>query len=85
MGGRDTYTSSTDMSITTTMMRDITSQSTEGTQPTDRVQGQASVVAITKEVFNDDYEVGGMSVSHVDSRAFTQADFLTRRNHRAVL
>ncbi|PBK58838.1 hypothetical protein ARMSODRAFT_967440 [Armillaria solidipes] len=28
MGGRDTYTSSTDMEITTTMMRDITSHST---------------------------------------------------------
>ncbi|KAK0241071.1 hypothetical protein EDD85DRAFT_764811 [Armillaria nabsnona] len=78
MGGRDTYMSSTDMSITTTMMRDITSQSMEGTQPTDRVQ-------VTKEVFNDDHEVGRMSVSHVDSCAFTQADFLPRRNHRAAL
>ncbi|SJK98184.1 uncharacterized protein ARMOST_01445 [Armillaria ostoyae] len=59
MGGRDTYTSSTDMSITTTMIRDITSQSTEGTQPTNGVQGQASVVAITKEAFSDDHEKGG--------------------------
>ncbi|KAK0454347.1 hypothetical protein EV421DRAFT_1896273 [Armillaria borealis] len=34
MGGRDTYTSSTDMEITTTMMRDITSHSTQGAQRT---------------------------------------------------
>ncbi|KAK0214040.1 hypothetical protein IW262DRAFT_1466600 [Armillaria fumosa] len=53
VGGRDTYTSSADMSITTTMIREITSQSTEGTQPADRMRGQVSVVAITRNVFND--------------------------------
>ncbi|KAK0474444.1 hypothetical protein IW261DRAFT_1498991 [Armillaria novae-zelandiae] len=37
VGGRDTYTSSADMSITTTMMREIASQSTEGTQPADKI------------------------------------------------
>ncbi|KAK0454288.1 hypothetical protein EV421DRAFT_1896218 [Armillaria borealis] len=58
IGGRDTYTSSTDMSITTTMLKDMTSQSTEGTRPTDRIQGRVSVVAITPEVFNDDHEMG---------------------------
>ncbi|PBL04271.1 hypothetical protein ARMGADRAFT_1070746 [Armillaria gallica] len=58
VGGRDIYTSSTDMSITTTMMRDITSQSTEGTQLADRMQGQVSVIAITQEVFNDDHIMG---------------------------
>ncbi|KAK0241047.1 hypothetical protein EDD85DRAFT_1019931 [Armillaria nabsnona] len=58
IGGRDTYTSSTDMSITTTMMKDMTSQSSEGTRPTDRIQGRVSVVAITPEVFNDDCEMG---------------------------
>ncbi|PBK86563.1 hypothetical protein ARMGADRAFT_1066479 [Armillaria gallica] len=58
IGGRDTYTSSTDMSITTTMIKDMTSQSTEGAQPTDRFQGRVSVVTITPEVFNDDYEMG---------------------------
>ncbi|KAK0241046.1 hypothetical protein EDD85DRAFT_948138 [Armillaria nabsnona] len=59
VGGRDIDTSSTDMSITTTMIRDmITSQSTEGTCPTDGIQGRASVVAITPEVLNDDHEMG---------------------------
>ncbi|KAK0222792.1 hypothetical protein EDD85DRAFT_1027972 [Armillaria nabsnona] len=58
VGGRDTYTSSTDVSITATMMRDITSQSTEGTQLADRMQGQVSVIAITQEVFNDDHIMG---------------------------
>ncbi|KAK0222468.1 hypothetical protein EDD85DRAFT_1028256 [Armillaria nabsnona] len=55
MGGRDTYTSSTDISITTTMIKDFTSQSTEGTRPTDGMQGR--VVAITKEVLNNDHEM----------------------------
>ncbi len=62
MGGRDTYTSSTDMSVTTTMIRDMTPQSTEGTRPIVGMQGRA--VAINKEVFNDDYEMGRMNVSH---------------------
>ncbi|PBK86608.1 hypothetical protein ARMGADRAFT_532740 [Armillaria gallica] len=58
IGGRDTYTSSTDMSITATMIRDMSSQSTEGTQLTDGMQGRASVVTITPEIFNDDHEMG---------------------------
>ncbi|KAK0474413.1 hypothetical protein IW261DRAFT_1568773 [Armillaria novae-zelandiae] len=33
VGGQDTYTSSAGMSITTTMVREITSESTEGAQP----------------------------------------------------
>ncbi|KAK0474437.1 hypothetical protein IW261DRAFT_1568816 [Armillaria novae-zelandiae] len=53
VGGRDTYTSSADMSITTTMAREIASQSTEGTQPADRIQGQVPVVVITQDVFSD--------------------------------
>ncbi|KAK0493073.1 hypothetical protein EDD18DRAFT_1333860 [Armillaria luteobubalina] len=57
IGGRDTYTSSTDMSITTTMMRDMT-QSTEGTRPADRIQERVSVVVITPEIFDDDHEIG---------------------------
>ncbi|KAK0486507.1 hypothetical protein IW261DRAFT_1455859 [Armillaria novae-zelandiae] len=45
IGGRDTYT---DMI-----------QSTEGTRPTDRIQGRVpSVVTITPEVFNDDHGMG---------------------------
>ncbi|PBK88480.1 hypothetical protein ARMGADRAFT_1167949 [Armillaria gallica] len=53
IGGRDIYTSSTDMEITTTMMRDITSYSTQGAQRT-------PAVAITKEVFSNDHEMGGV-------------------------
>ncbi|KAK0486404.1 hypothetical protein IW261DRAFT_795384 [Armillaria novae-zelandiae] len=56
MGGRDTYMSSTDMEITTTMMRDITS--TQGAQST-------PVVTITAEVFSSDDELSRMSASHV--------------------
>ncbi|PBK87026.1 hypothetical protein ARMGADRAFT_1168899 [Armillaria gallica] len=51
--GRDIYTSSTDMEITPTMMRDTTSHSTQGAQRT-------PVVAITKEVFSSDHEMGRM-------------------------
>ncbi|KAK0486306.1 hypothetical protein IW261DRAFT_791003 [Armillaria novae-zelandiae] len=55
VGGRDTYTSSTDIETMTTMMRDITSHSAQGTQ-------RAPVVAITTEVFsNSDDEMGRMS------------------------
>ncbi|KAK0486437.1 hypothetical protein IW261DRAFT_797744 [Armillaria novae-zelandiae] len=56
MGGRDTYTSSSDMSSPTTMIRDIASQSKEGTQRADEVQGQVTVVTITKEAFSNDHE-----------------------------
>ncbi len=62
MGGRNTYTSSTDMEITSTMMKDIISRSTQGAQ-------RMPVVAITKEIFSSDDETGRMSVSHVDSRS----------------
>ncbi len=58
IGGRDTYMSSTDMEMTTTMMRDITSHSTEDAQRTVGVQGQASVATITKKVFSSDDEMG---------------------------
>ncbi|SJK98153.1 uncharacterized protein ARMOST_01414 [Armillaria ostoyae] len=61
MGGRDTYTSSTDTEITTTVMEDITSHSRQGAQRTDRVQRPVSVVTITKEVFTSDHEMGRMS------------------------
>ncbi|KAK0486449.1 hypothetical protein IW261DRAFT_1590725 [Armillaria novae-zelandiae] len=61
MGGRDTYTSSTDMETTPTMIMDITSHSTHGVQQTDGVQGQLAVVTITKEVFSDDHDMGQMS------------------------
>ncbi|KAK0237564.1 hypothetical protein EDD85DRAFT_547958 [Armillaria nabsnona] len=59
IGGRDTYQSPTDMSITTTMIRNISSQLGDGTRPVDgTVQGRAPVVAIPNEAFNDSYEVG---------------------------
>ncbi|KAK0194323.1 hypothetical protein F5146DRAFT_430732 [Armillaria mellea] len=45
IGGRDTYLCSTDMSITTTMIRDVMSEPAEGTR------GRAPVVAISREVF----------------------------------
>ncbi|KAK0221086.1 hypothetical protein EDD85DRAFT_1028617 [Armillaria nabsnona] len=54
-GGRDTYMSPTDTSISTMMISDITSQSAEG------MQGQAPVVTISNEIFNDDYETDQMS------------------------
>ncbi|KAK0486502.1 hypothetical protein IW261DRAFT_1559916 [Armillaria novae-zelandiae] len=67
IGGRDTYTSSADMSITTTLIRDMT-QSTEGTRPADRIQERVSVVTIAPEVFNDDHEQGKeKNRSHGDS------------------
>ncbi|PBK84754.1 hypothetical protein ARMGADRAFT_604348 [Armillaria gallica] len=52
IGGRDTYMSSTDMSITTTMIEDVTSQSGDG------MQGRAPVVTISNEAFHDNYEMG---------------------------
>ncbi|KAK0196057.1 hypothetical protein F5146DRAFT_1118623, partial [Armillaria mellea] len=64
MGGRDTYTSATDILITSTMIRDVTSsQLIEGPRPTDGMQGRVSVVTIPKEVFNDDHGMGRMSPS----------------------
>ncbi|PBK85468.1 hypothetical protein ARMGADRAFT_1128834 [Armillaria gallica] len=56
MGGRDTYTSSTDISIPTTILRDTSSQSTEDTRQTEG--RRASDVAISKEISNNDCERG---------------------------
>ncbi len=53
IGGRDTYTSLTDVGVTTTTMGDITFESTEGTPPADRMHDQVSVVVISKEIFNN--------------------------------
>ncbi|KAK0484815.1 hypothetical protein IW261DRAFT_1416722 [Armillaria novae-zelandiae] len=64
IGGRDTYVSSIDRSVPTTMIRDITSQSAQGTRTPDDRQGRVSVVAISSEEFNDtSYEMGQMNVS----------------------
>ncbi|KAK0226666.1 hypothetical protein IW262DRAFT_1431749 [Armillaria fumosa] len=52
MGGRDTYRSSTDLEITTTMIRDMTtSHPAQGTQ-------QTPVVAIAEEAFSSDDVMG---------------------------
>ncbi len=58
IGGRDTYISSNDMSITTTMIRDVISHSGDG------MQGRAPVVTISNELFNDNYKMGQINVSH---------------------
>ncbi|KAK0241067.1 hypothetical protein EDD85DRAFT_992527, partial [Armillaria nabsnona] len=61
MGGRETYMSSTDMGYTTGMIRDLASQSREDAQSMDGMQGKASVVAMTKEVFSGDHGMSRMS------------------------
>ncbi|KAK0222628.1 hypothetical protein EDD85DRAFT_779311, partial [Armillaria nabsnona] len=71
MGGRDTYTSSTDMSIPTSILRDTGSQSTQ-VEDTQRTEGEVSTVAIPKEVFNNDCEMGQMNVSRRDSCALLE-------------
>ncbi len=64
IGGRDTYMSSTDMSFTTTMIRDITSPSAESTRPADGTQGRAPAVVLPNTVFIDNYEISQVRVSH---------------------
>ncbi|SJK98181.1 uncharacterized protein ARMOST_01442 [Armillaria ostoyae] len=60
LGGRDTYTSSTDRIISagSTMIRDTNSYLPQGSPGTDGRQGRASVVALAKEVFSGDCEMG---------------------------
>ncbi|PBK87015.1 hypothetical protein ARMGADRAFT_972548 [Armillaria gallica] len=69
IGGRDTYMFSTDhMSVPTTMIRDTTSRSAEGTQPADGRQGQVPVVVLSSEEFtNISYEMGQMKDKPQDS------------------
>ncbi|KAK0194336.1 hypothetical protein F5146DRAFT_431770 [Armillaria mellea] len=71
-GGRDTYVSPTDISISTMMIRDAISQSTEGTLPLEGFQGQAPVVTISNEIFSSNHEADQMSVSHCPSCAFLE-------------
>ncbi len=75
IGGRDTYMSSTDMSVTATMLKDFASQSVGGTRPVDRIQGPASVVVISNEAFNDNYEMGQMDVSQGASSTLLELIF----------
>ncbi len=46
------------------MIRDIISQSAEETRSADGTQVQVPVVVISREVFNDNHEMGQMNVSH---------------------
>ena len=70
MGGRDTYTSTTDIisTIGSTVIPDTNVYSVDGRR------GRASVIAKTKEVLSGDCEMGGMKVSHLFVR-FIGADF----------
>ncbi|KAK0236496.1 hypothetical protein EDD85DRAFT_643368 [Armillaria nabsnona] len=68
IGGRDTDVSPTDMSFSTTMMRDIISQSAEDTRPADGRQGREPVIVISHEVFKDNHEMGQISDQPQDSR-----------------
>ncbi|PBK66286.1 hypothetical protein ARMSODRAFT_1006054 [Armillaria solidipes] len=61
IGGRYTYMSSTDISFTTTMIRDILSQSAEDTRPADGRQEREPVIVISHEVSNDNHEMGQIS------------------------
>ncbi|KAG7449954.1 uncharacterized protein BT62DRAFT_928731 [Guyanagaster necrorhizus] len=61
LGGRDAYMSLSDMGITSTMTRDANSQMMQGSRRTDRMQGRVPVVAITKEVFDDDFKMVRMN------------------------
>ncbi|SJL07008.1 uncharacterized protein ARMOST_10351 [Armillaria ostoyae] len=61
IGGRYTYMSSTDISFTTTMIRDILSQSAEDTWPADGRQGREPVTVISHEVSNDNHEMDQIS------------------------
>ncbi|KAK0212264.1 hypothetical protein DFS33DRAFT_1376778 [Desarmillaria ectypa] len=61
IGGRDTYTSSTEMSIPTTILRDTDCQSTEGTRRRDGMQERAPMVTIAREIFRDDFEITRMN------------------------
>ncbi|KAK0236450.1 hypothetical protein EDD85DRAFT_642225 [Armillaria nabsnona] len=66
IGGRDTYMSSNDMSLSTTMIGNIF-QSTEDTRPADGTRGRAPAVVMSNEVFNDNHEMGQMSDKPQDS------------------
>ncbi|KAK0223781.1 hypothetical protein IW262DRAFT_1458824 [Armillaria fumosa] len=52
-GGRDTYMSPTDMSLSTLVIGDIISQSAEGMQE----PGPVPIVTISNQIFNDNYAV----------------------------
>ncbi|KAK0486509.1 hypothetical protein IW261DRAFT_1416289 [Armillaria novae-zelandiae] len=81
-GGRGTYMS-TDMEITTTMMRDITSHSTQGPQRTVGMQGNVLGVASTKELMRSDHETDRMSRCNQCRRQFVSDDLMwTRCNNQ---
>ncbi|KAK0196026.1 hypothetical protein F5146DRAFT_1220665 [Armillaria mellea] len=71
VGGRDTYTSSIDMVISTssTMLRDTNSYLPQASLGTGRRQGRASVVAIPSEALNGDCEMDQMNDKTIGSAA----------------
>ncbi len=46
------------------MIRDIISRSAGDTRPADGTQGRAPVAILSNEVFNDNYEMDQVNVSH---------------------
>ncbi len=84
LGGRDTYMSSTDIIIATgsIMIQDTSSFSPQGSSGTDGRQGRASVVAISKEVLDGDYEMRQMNVSHYSSCTLLELIFPPGQDHR---
>ncbi|KAK0484821.1 hypothetical protein IW261DRAFT_859690 [Armillaria novae-zelandiae] len=73
IGGRNTYESAMDISITTTMIRDIISQSTDDTQPADRTQGQVPAVILSSDVFPDIPRTGQIDDKPWDGRMTASA------------
>ncbi len=75
------------MSIMTTMIKDIISQLTEGTCPMDGMQGQVSMLTLTKEEtlsVGDDTEMGPMHVSHGWFMCFIGTDFHQKEKPQEV-
>ncbi|KAK0498700.1 hypothetical protein EDD18DRAFT_1070873, partial [Armillaria luteobubalina] len=64
IGGRDIYQSPTNISTTTVMIENITSQLAEGTRSVDRMQVRTPVIALPHESFDNDHELVQVRVSH---------------------
>ncbi|KAK0480961.1 hypothetical protein EDD18DRAFT_1363566 [Armillaria luteobubalina] len=81
IGGRDTNMSSTDMSFSTTMIRDILSQSIEEARPAVGTQGQGPVVVVSSEVFDDSHGMDQVNFSH-GAMPFSRAAFAPKDKPR---
>ncbi len=62
IGGRDDYRSSTDMTITTSVIHHLRDRISQDTEPMEQ-ETSGPVVTITKEVLSDGYEMGQINVS----------------------